>query len=142
MTTHERIVAALARHPDWPISRLAMSSNAKVEEVRAVKAGVPMTPKPENSSLVSLDKIIAHYDIKSAIIREVAALPKGQLIVEGELCLKAAGADRNRFRRCVENNAEEFKVLRVKLKLDDSSEGKFYWGHAADIAEAQRIRDL
>jgi len=149
MTREERIRAALARHPDWDDSRIANSMaryHVPVREIRLIRQGQPLpSPIPEakpEGGLVSLQKIIEKYDIRSAIFRELAALPKGQLIAEAELCQRATGQDRNRFRRTVENNADEFRPYRIKLRLDESSEGKFYWGHPEDIAEAQRIRDL
>ena len=96
----------------------------------------------ETAGLVSLEKIIQKYDIKAAIERELMTLPKGKLIEESELCRRAAGTDRNRFRRTIENNAEAFRTLRIKLKIDESAEGKWFWGSIQDIAEAQKMRDL
>lgn len=142
MTPHERIIGCIQRNPDWPDWRIAKSADVHVNDVRAIKSGTAIAPPPENAGLISLEKVINHYDIKTAIKRELLALPRGQLIIESELCIKAAGSDRNRFRRTVENNADEFRAYRVKLKLDDSSDGKWYWGNPEDIAEAQRIRDL
>lgn len=99
--------------------------------------------QPEaNDGLVSLDKVRARYDIRAAIIRELGKIPKGKLISEMEFCLRTAGADRNRFRRCVENSGPEFEPNRIKLRLNVSdSDGKFFWGRAEDIAEAKRLRD-
>jgi hypothetical protein len=76
------------------------------------------------------------------IRRQVGQIPKGQLLPEEELCRLTAGRDRNRFRRAIENNPDEFKMHRVRLRLDESTDGKWFWGRAADVAEAIRIRDL
>ena len=146
-STEERIRACIGRHPDWADGRIAVSMNCPIGEVRAIKMGLslPQEAVPASSpkvNLVSLEKVIERYDIKSAIIKELANLPRGQLISEADLCQKAAGFDRNRFRRTVENNQDEFRPLRIKLKLDDSGDGKLYWGHPEDVAEAQRMRDL
>ena len=147
-TVEEKVRRCIARHPDWPDRRIALSinkgGNCKVADVKAIRLGLsmPQQQSQERSSLISLKKIIEKYDIRTAILHEIAKLPEGQLILEADLCKETAGTDRNRFRRTVENNADEFRSLRIKLKLDDSSEGKWYWGHPGDIAEAQRIRDL
>ena len=93
------------------------------------------------SGIISLEKIISRYDIKAAILRELEKIEKGTLVSEQELCQRAAGIDKNRFRRTVENNEELFKTRRVKLRIDEG-EAKIFWGSAADIAEATRMRDL
>ena len=92
------------------------------------------------SGLINLSQVIERYDIASAIRREIAALPKGRLILETELCQKTAGTDRNRFRRTLDNNADGFKAFRILLKLDEG-EKKWYWGSVLDISEALKIRD-
>ena len=92
------------------------------------------------SGLINLSQVIERYDIASAIRREIAALPKGRLILETELCQKTAGTDRNRFRRTLDNNADGFKAFRILLKLDEG-EKKWYWGSISDISEALKIRD-
>ena len=97
---------------------------------------------PQAAAFVSLSSIREKLDIAEAIKREIQKIPKGKLILEDEMCRRTAGKDRNRFRRAVDNNAEFFRAHRVKLKLDDGGEGKFFWGQDADIAEAVRIRDL
>jgi hypothetical protein len=110
--------------------------------IRSAQGGTPpMVEKPKDVGIISLDKVIAHYDIKSAILRELAKVAKGKLISEAELCQRAAASDRNRFRRCVENNTELFQAMRIKLRLDEG-EPKWWWGHAEDVAEAQKIRDI
>jgi hypothetical protein len=81
-------------------------------------------------------------DVAAMIRRQIGAVPKGQLIPEDELCRLTAGRDRNRFRRAVENNPDLARQHRVRLRLDDSTDGKFYWGHETDIQEAVRLRDL
>jgi hypothetical protein len=153
MTLEDRVRACLARHPEWTAQRIANSTGARQAEVEVVRAGLPIfaprveppapgpAPSPASGppSLISLDKVIARYDIKSSILREIGELPKGKLIVEAELCQRTTGMDRNRFRRTVENNPDAFRPLRIKLRLDDVTEGKWYWGKESDIAEAQRI---
>ena len=93
------------------------------------------------SGFVSLEKIKTKLDIAAAILRELETVPKGTLIAEQELCQRAAGQDRNRFRRAVENGEDTFRTRRVRLKLDEG-EARWFWGHAEDIAEALKIRDL
>jgi hypothetical protein len=63
-------------------------------------------------------------------------------LVESDLRGLVAGTDQNRFRKTLDNFSDEFKRFRIKLKLDDSSDGKWYWGRAEDIEEAIRLRDL
>lgn len=149
-SVQERIAAALERHPDWGDARIMNSLAVPIAAVRAVRAGEPLgsavsaapAPSSDPIGLVSLDKIIQKYDIKAAIERELSSLPKGKLLEEGELCRRVAGTDRQRFRRTVENNPDAVRLHRIKLRLDEASEGKFFWGSAADIAEALRIKDL
>ena len=153
----ERIKACIARHPDWDSGRVANSLAVKIAEVEAIRGPVipvrpgetiyPGHPKadppaPAAAGLISLEKVKARYDIKAAIFREIGKLGKGKLISENDLAQRAAGNDRNRFRRTVENNADDFEPHRIKLRLDDSGDGKFYWGRREDIGEAKRIRDL
>lgn len=147
MSTEDRIRACAVRNPDWSDGRIANSVGVKVAHVALVRAGAAApTAAPggePDSGFVSLDRVRARYDIKAAIYRELAAVPRGKVLSEAELCTRAAGSDKSRFRRTVENNESEFKPLRLKLKLTaGDSEGKFFWGHAEDIAEALRIRDL
>jgi len=156
MTREERIKTCIVRNPDWTTQRVSNSTGARNTEVEAVRRGqsipervkiskpsskVFVAPGESVSGLISMEKVVARYDIKSAILREVAAVPGEALLLETELCLRTSGQDRNRFRRTVENNEVEFKPLRVKLRLDDSTEGKWYWGHPKTIAEALKIRD-
>lgn len=152
MMLEDRVRACLARHPDWTAQRIANSTGARQAAVEAVRAGLPIVAQGDppaltlapsaNASLVSLDKVIARYDVKASILHALLELPKGKLIVEAELCQRTAGADRNRFRRTVENHSDAFRPLRIKLRLDDAGEGKWYWGRAADIEQAQRIVNL
>ena len=150
-TPEERVKRCVARHPDWPDWKVAKSSEVHVDTARSIRAGMaPTLQNGESKALegnnsaafVSLDKVIARYDIKAAILREIDGLPRGKLIVETELCQRTAGTDRNRFRRTCENNADELKPLRIKLRLDDSTEGKWFWGKREDIAEAQKMVNL
>lgn len=97
--------------------------------------------KPASSGVVTLEKIKSRFDITATIMRELEKVEKGTLISEAELCQRAAGYDKNRFRRTVENNEELFHSHRVKLKLDEG-DPKWYWGAKSDIEEATRMRDL
>jgi hypothetical protein len=161
----QRIAACIARHPDWDATRVTNSiAGAHVAQVRAIMSGAapgpgetiyPGHPKADIepaaiapvksvplSGFVTLDKIRARYDTRESILRELGKIPRGKLISENDLAQRAAGKDRSRFRRTVENNADDFEPHRVKLRLDDSADGKFYWGGRDDIAEAKRICDL
>jgi hypothetical protein len=149
MTNEDRIKACIGRHPDWDDYRVSHSLSIPLGDVANARAGLPIAPmlEPSGSGIagpgfISLDSVIRRYDIRAAILREVAALPEGKLIAEAELCTRAAGTDKNRFRRTVENNPDTFNPLRIKLKLDTGNEGKWYWGKAQDISAALQIRDL
>jgi len=100
-----------------------------------------MSNEIKNSGVISLKIIKDRFDIKAAILRELEKIERGTLISEPELALRAAGRDKYRFRRTVENNEEEFRSRRIKLRLDDTG-AKWYWGWPEDIIEAQKIRDL
>jgi len=142
-TKEERIERCIKRHPDWDAPRIANSVGCSIFLVRARMIGETLPKGTESKTgLISLGKVKDRYDIKTAILKALAAIPREQLVVEADLCQRAAGTDRNRFRRTVENNNEEFKVLRIKLRLEDGSEGKWYWGHPDDIAEARRLREI
>lgn len=144
MTLEEKITGCLKRHPTWPDWQVARSVTCRVADVKAVRlsSSLPTQSEPKKTGLVSIKRVIEKYDIRGAILRELTKLERGQLIQENDLREATAGSDRSRFRRTVENNADEFRPLRIKLKLDDSGDGKWYWGHPEDVAEAQRIRDL
>jgi len=154
ISLEEKIRGCIERHPDWDNVRIANSIGTRRGNIAAFREGralniavlVPIaatsTTPPTESGLISLDKVLQRYDVRSAILRELALIPKGKLISEVELCQRAAGMDKNRFRRTVENNEAEFRLLRIKLRLDDSTDGRWYWGAMTDIAEAQKIRDL
>lgn len=144
----DRIKACIARHPDWDADRVNNSiAGSNMAMIRAIMAGgaVPVESttvlKPESSAYVSLDKIRARYDIAAAIEKELLKLPGGKLILESEFCQRVAGYDKNRFRRCVENNEERYAHRRVKLRLDDG-DPKWFWGNREDVEAAQRMRDL
>jgi len=144
----EKIKAAIARHPDWDDGKIANYGvkGVRVFQVKAVRAGEPIPAKVEEApkdsvGFVSLERIIQKFDIRSAILRELGTIPKDKLISEVELCQRAAGTDKNRFRRTVENNEAEFRPLRIRLKLDEG-EPKWYWGEKTTVEAAQRIRDL
>jgi hypothetical protein len=143
----DRVVACIARHPDWDEIRIANSLAISRHFVRSVMRGespvdLPALPCPARASagVVSLAAVREKLDTRSAIIREISALPGDQLIEDRELRQKACGHDANRFRRTVENNADFFKQYRVKLRLDEG-EARWYWGRAETIAEALRLRD-
>ena len=149
----DKIKRALDRHPDWTDNRIQKSAGGSQAMVRAVRAGEQLPPtvadarpvlpalKPiggNGGGLISLSRIAEKFDIRTAILREIAALPEGEFIPEANLCERTAGKDRNRFRRTVENCGDEFRPLRVKARLDDDSEGKWLWGKARDV-EAARV---
>jgi len=159
LTLEQRIRGCLARHPDWTTARITTSTTARMAEVEAIRAGQPMperakaaTPFPttaldiagkpsSGAGTVSLDKIRAKFDTIAAIERELAALPRGQLLPESDMAKLTCGTDRSRFRRCIENNAERFRHIRTKLKLDEG-EARAFWGHPEDICEAERYREM
>ena len=99
------------------------------------------TRPPKSGGVITLEKIKNRFDISSAIMRELEKVEKGTLISEAELCQRAAGYDKNRFRRCVENGEELFRMRRVKLKLDEG-DPKWFWGSVEDIEAATKMRDL
>jgi hypothetical protein len=150
----EKIRRCIERHPDWGDVRIANSIGCRRPLIQAFREGkslsaIPDLPPPvpaqippmPESGLISLDKVLQRYDIRAAILRELALVPKGKLLSEVELCQRAAGTDKNRFRRTVENNEAEFRPLRIRLKLDEG-EAKWYWAGRETIEAAQRIRDL
>lgn len=164
ITTAEKIKRALAKHPDWEDNRIQKTTGGRMAWIRAMRDGTdpatfhepspgerdhsagirilsPAFPVPAGTAggLISLSRIVEKFDIRAAILREIAALPEGELIPEKELCQRTAGKDQSRFRRCVENNGVEFKPHRVKARLDDSADGKWLWGRAKDIEAARAI---
>lgn len=102
------------------------------------KAPVPVVPQNPAGRILTLAQVIEKFDIPAAIRRELAQLPRGQLILEAELCQRTAGSDKQRFRRCVENNADAFRPYRIRLRIDEG-DPRWYWGGQIDIEEAQRI---
>jgi hypothetical protein len=145
----DKIRVCIQNHPDWPDWRIcrAVTGGAHADEVRAIRGVLGSVAVVEKRlvapgpALVSLAKISERYDTKALIMREISKLPKGQLILEDDLRAIVSGQDRNRVRRIVENNDDELKMYRVSLKLG-STEAKWYWGKAQDIAEALRLRDM
>jgi hypothetical protein len=148
----EKIKRCIERHPDWTDMRIANTVSTSIGNIRAAREGRPLvvpipnavTPNPappSDSGLITLDKVLQRYDIRSAIIRELALIPKSKLISEVELCQRAVGTDKNRFRRTVENNEAEFRPFRIRLKLDEG-EARWYWSDKETIEAAQRMRDL
>jgi hypothetical protein len=149
MSNEVRIKACVLRHPDWGVARIADSMNVRQDEVRALVGSIPRIESPSLSGgngngagTVDLSSVLRRYDIKAAILNELSTLSEGKLISEAELCNRTAGTDKNRFRRTVENNPDVFNPLRIKLKLDATSDGKYFWGKASDVEAALKIRDL
>lgn len=143
MDLAEKIKRCLERHPDWSNPRIAKSTGARHDAIEAVRRGEqppPNTSTPPAS--VSLAAVKERFDIAAAIARVLREIKHGTLLPEDELCRLTAGRDRTRFRRAVENNPELSRAHRVRLRLDDSTDGKYYWGHESDIAEAVRLRDM
>lgn len=153
MTLTERIRAAIERHPGHEDRAIANSiRGATLAAVRIVRAGgdAPepelMTPHPaagpSEAGTITLDAVAARYDTAASIRAYVSGLRKGVLKLEREVCQQTAGKDAGRFRRAVENNSDEFKAYRIRLKLDqDQPEGSWYWGSRETIAQAVRLRD-
>lgn len=149
---NEKVRRCVAKHPDWHWKRIASATGGHKPVIEAILRGEPVpeltpapAPGPVDSSApgcISLSAVRDKLDIAAMIRREVNRIPRGQLMPEDDLCRLTAGRDRNRFRRAVENNADCFRAHRVRLRLDESTEGKWYWGQAPDVAEAIRIRDL
>jgi hypothetical protein len=146
MTIEEKIKGCLSRHTDWTSKRIAKSmrpspSVAFVNEMR----GGSSSGKPGREfiskvpTVITLADVRQRFDIPAAIKRELSRLDRGALLPEDELCRLTAGKDRNRFRRALDNNPQLPQQHRIKLRLDDSGDGKFFWGSATDIAEAKRI---
>jgi hypothetical protein len=141
MDAAEKIKRCLDRHPDWDLRRVSSATGFPYAAIEAARKGAPAPEAPAFAS-VSLMAVRDRLDVAAMIRRQIGAVPKGQLIPEDELCRLTAGRDRNRFRRAVENNPDLARQHRVRLRLDDSTDGKFYWGHETDIQEAVRLRDL
>ena len=143
MPIEEKIKRCLERHPEWTSKRISNSTGGIVSLVESIRGGGPIEEKPRaetsGAGLVTLADVRQRFDIPAAIKRELGRLGKGQLMPEDELCRLTAGRDRNRFRRAVDNNPALPQTHRVKLRLDDSGDGKFFWGNAADISEARHI---
>jgi hypothetical protein len=146
MTTAERITACIAKHPDWPDKRIANALvGAHIPDIEAVRAGNPLPgpqTSPSGTGLIDLAQVRRHYDVFSKILQEIKNIPAGKLLAESELCQRVVGSDRNRFRKACENNLDALKVYRVKLKIEEGTEGKYFWGSQADIIVAARMRDL
>jgi hypothetical protein len=149
MTNEVRIKACFLRHPEWSVARVADSMSVRQEEVRALVGSAPQVAPSapsggngKDTGTVDLSSVLKRYDVKAAILNELSTLPEGKLISEDELCKRTAGTDRNRFRRTCENNPDTFNPLRIKLKLDTATDGKWFWGKASDVAAALNIRDL
>ena len=150
----EKIRHCIERHPDWDNVRMANSIGTRTRNIVAFREGKPLTvpvyipiastANPTSiveSGLISIDKVLQRYDIRAAIFRELALIPKGKLLSEVELCQRAAGTDKYRFRRAIENNEAELRPFRIRLKLDEG-EAKWFWADRETIEAAQRIRDL
>ena len=86
---------------------------------------------------VTFSVIAEKYDTRQAILREIAKIPKGEFMEQAELCRLASGPDRSRFVRCVEAHAGEFMLYRIKIKLGEAAEGRWYWAAREDIAKAK-----
>jgi hypothetical protein len=152
-SNEERIKLCIVRHPEWNDKRIRNSINVPMAEIKAIRAGLPLplagptsaeaaaSPRPGPAS-VSIGEIRYRLDTPAAIRREISRIGKGQLLQEDELCRVVCGRDRNRFRRAIDNNPDLARAHRIKLRLDESGDGKYFWGSAEDIAEATRLRDL
>ncbi|MCK9601842.1 MAG: hypothetical protein M0R06_22550 [Sphaerochaeta sp.] len=146
-----RIKKCLQRHPEWENRRVAKSTGATFGEIEAVRRGTspapprsdsPIAPPVPGPAAISLARVKERFDIAAAITRALSTVKRGTLLPEEELCRMTAGRDRNRFRRAVDNHPDLARAHRVKLRLDDATDGKYYWGHSEDIQEALRLRDM
>ena len=97
--------------------------------------GASETVEPRRT--ITLGVIAERYDTRAAILREVAKIPAGEFMEQGLLSRIAVGADHVRFNRCLELNAGEFGAYRIKIKIGESPEGKWFWAAPADIAKAR-----
>lgn len=144
-TLAERIGACIARHPDWTDKRIACAIvGAHIADIEAVRQGNPLPGQQATSigvGIIDLEQVRRHYDLFSKIQQEIRGIPRGKLVAEAELCQRVAGSDRNRFRRTVENHIDSLKAYRVKLRIEEGADGKFFWGNAEDIAAAVKMRD-
>lgn len=141
-----RIAACIAKHPDWTDKRVTCAIvGAHIADCAAVRAGNPISvpqATPAATGVIDLEQVRRHYDLFSKIQQEIKGIPHGKLIAEDELRQRVAGSDRNRFRRTVENNLDALKTYRVKLKLEEGTDGKVFWGNVEDVAAALKMRDL
>jgi hypothetical protein len=118
---------------------------AHIPDIEAVRAGNPLPgpqTSPSGAGVIDLAQVRRHYDVLSKILQEIKGIPPGKLLAESELCQRVVGSDRNRFRKAVENNLDALKAYRVKLKLEEGTDGKIFWGNLSDIAAALNMRDL
>jgi hypothetical protein len=92
-------------------------------------------PGPARS--ITLGQIIDKYDTRKAIFRELGKIPKGEFMEQADLCRSASGADRLRFNRCLEIHAAEFAPYRIKIRIGESADGRWYWASPEDIAKAK-----
>ena len=150
MTLEEKIRGCIERHPDWDTKRISNSTGGSKADVEAVRRGESIAPRSESPfappvpgpAAISLARVKERFDIAAAITRALSTVKRGTLLPEEELCRMTAGRDRNRFRRAVDNHPDLARAHRVKLRLDDATDGKYYWGHSEDIQEALRLRDM
>lgn len=143
-TNAERVLACIARNPDWNDVRIANSLALPIAFIRSIMRGDPITETaapPASGGVVTLASIREKLDTRAAIVREINTLAPDQLIDEREMRTRACGHDQSRFRRTVENNADFFRQYRIKLRLDEG-EARWYWARAETIAEATRIKDM
>jgi len=138
LTPEQKVRRCIERHPDWTTARIAKSTGIRIAEVEALRGG-QATPQGEpqpgtgGNGLIALSSIVARYDVRSAILREIGELPSDKVISEADLCQRTSGSDRNRFRRTVENCAAEFEPYRIRIKLDKDRDPVYVWGCASAI---------
>ena len=148
MTIEEKVKRAIERHPDWADRRIQNSTGGTLGMIARARGGGDITaPKLRDftskaPAVISLADVRQKFDIPAAIKRELARLDRGSLLPEDELCRLTAGKDRNRFRRAIDNNPQIAKAHRIKIRLEESGDGRYLWGSVADIAEARRIYEM
>lgn len=137
-----RLKACIAKHPDWDDTQVLRSIRGSrkpmISALRAGQAPILSEPTPK-MVLLSLAKVKFRYDVLAAIQREMLNIPRGKFILEDDLRQLAAGKDRNKFRKVVENNIDLFRPLRVKITMDDVE--RWYWGHRDDVAEVVSLKE-
>lgn len=111
----------------------------RLKRASIVPPSLPAVAADQQAGVIGLGQIIRQYDTREAIAREVALIAPETVIEQAELSRRVCGSDRTRFNRCVELHADEFKANRVQMRLGDSRETRWYWGHQEFIAKVKSL---